>query len=399
MIRPNKAWYLLLLSLICCKKPYNPPAITAPGSYLVVEGVINSGSDSTIIKLSKTVNLSSPVITNAVLHAVVAVESDQNISFPLTETTNGNYVSAGLNLDNTHNYRLSIKTSNSEQYSSDFVAVLNAPPIDSVSYGIEGNELNIYSNTHDPTNTVKYYRWDYQETWIFHSTYDSQSVSNGDTVLQRTANQQVYQCWASDTSSNIIIGSSAKLSKDVIVNNPITSIASSSEKLTTKYSILVRQYALTGDAYNFWTNLKTNTEQLGGIFDAQPSQLNGNIHCITNPSEPVIGYISVGNISSQRIFITNQQLPGWVTTPAYPLSVCPLDTEYIVIYLAPHMRLPVYEEDQYYNYDKSIFSGLLLIPVEPVGLPGQPVTGHSGSFPLCVDCTLRGTTKQPGFWK
>jgi hypothetical protein len=124
--------------MISCRKPYNPPAIASPNSYLVVEGIINIGTDSTIIKLSKTLKLSSGTTTNPVLQAMVYVQSDQNVIFPLTETTNGNYVSAGLNLDNTHKYRLSIKTADNLQYLSDYVTVLNSPPIDSISYDTKG---------------------------------------------------------------------------------------------------------------------------------------------------------------------------------------------------------------------------------------------------------------------
>ncbi|MBS1527583.1 MAG: DUF4249 domain-containing protein, partial [Bacteroidetes bacterium] len=29
-----------------CRKPFQPPAVTAPNSYLVIEGSVNSGSDS-----------------------------------------------------------------------------------------------------------------------------------------------------------------------------------------------------------------------------------------------------------------------------------------------------------------------------------------------------------------
>ena len=42
-----------------CRKPYSPPITTANVNYLVVEGVINSGADSTIIKLSRTTPLSN----------------------------------------------------------------------------------------------------------------------------------------------------------------------------------------------------------------------------------------------------------------------------------------------------------------------------------------------------
>src|SRR5271165_2307623 len=99
MIKPNKAFCLLLFCLLCCRKPYNPAAISSPGSYMVVEGVINSGSDSTIIKLSKTVNLNSKTTVNPVLGASVTVESDQNTNFPLLDADGtGSYTSAGFNL-------------------------------------------------------------------------------------------------------------------------------------------------------------------------------------------------------------------------------------------------------------------------------------------------------------
>jgi hypothetical protein len=392
----NKKISIVLASMLIifgsCKKPYNPPAISATGSYLVVEGVINSGTDSTIIKLSQTVNLSSNATPNPVLGAVLTVESDQNAVYPLTETGNGNYVSSGLNLDNTRRYRLRIKTA-TEVYLSDFVAVLNSPPIDSVNFAVQNNGIQIYANTHDPQNNTRYYRWDFTETWIFHSNYASGFYSNGDTVLGRGINQQIYTCWGNNASSTIILGSSAKLTKDVIVNSPITSIGSTSEKLGSEYSILVRQYALTGDAYNFWDNLKKNTEQLGGIFDAQPSQINGNIHSITNPLEPVIGYISVGSTTNQRIFIKNQQLPAWLPTPAY--NNCVLDTEYYVYY-APGAKNPVNQVNQYINYNKGAINPL--IPIDAIAPPQHPPIGYTASSPSCVDCTLRGTNIQPSFW-
>src|ERR1700743_1983437 len=107
---------LLLVLTAGCKKPYNPPIVASATGYLVVEGVIKSSADSTIIKLSHSVNVSSKVTLSPVLHAVVAVQSDAGASFPLTETSNGNYVSAGLNLDKLRTYRLSIKTQDSKQY-------------------------------------------------------------------------------------------------------------------------------------------------------------------------------------------------------------------------------------------------------------------------------------------
>jgi len=396
MIKPPKVCYLLLFSLLCCKKPFTPAVIASSGSYLVVEGVINSGSDSTIIKLSKTVKLSDAVVTNPVSQAVVFVESDQHAQYPLTETTNGNYTSAGLNLDNSHTYRLSIKTADNKQYYSDFVPVLNSPPIDSIYFTTTSNSVNINSATHDATNAAKYFRWDYTETWIIHPPFNSGYISNGDTVLTRTASQQIYTCWQSDTSSVIVLGSSAKLAKDVIVGNPITSISSSSPKIASEYSIFVHQYALTGDAYTFWTNLKKNTEQLGSIFDAEPTQISGNIHSTTNPSEPVIGYISVGSTTSQRLFITIYQLPHWASNYNAPPD-CEL-TSCLYIYYPPNSKIPENQVNEFINYKRG--ATYPLIPIAPIQPPGAPKPlGYTASTPECTDCTLHGTNIEPSFWK
>ena len=129
MKRERVAHALLIFAVVVgCKKPYDPPVINSPGSYLVVEGVINNGADSTIIKLSRTVNLSSKTILNPVIGGTLAVESDQSATYPLQELGGGRYGIAGLNLDSTRKYRLRIQASG-EQYLSDLVPVVNAPPI------------------------------------------------------------------------------------------------------------------------------------------------------------------------------------------------------------------------------------------------------------------------------
>ncbi len=372
-----------VISFMACKKPYNPPALTGNGSYLVVEGVVNSGADSTVIKLSRTVNIASKVTANPELHAVVTVESDQGANFPLTEIANGKYVSAGLNLNNSRTYRLSIKTSDNKQYQSDLVPVLVTPPIDSIGFNIitlPVTGIQIYVNTHDLSNTTKYFRWDYDEAWTFHAKYISYYVSTGSALAIRLPSQAITYCYTNDVSSDIVLGTSAKLQQDIIYQAPIVFIASTSEKIETEYSILLRQYALTPDAYNFWINLKKNTEQLGSIFDAQPSQLEGNIHCITNPSEPVIGYISACAVSSKRVIISNLQLPAWL--PTYPYS-CEQDTD----------------KKPYDIYNDLVLDSGHFIPTGPPPINGALPSIFYYSTRECADCTIRGSIIPPPFFK
>ncbi len=373
---------ILLITLIwSCKKPYNPPVVTAPNSYLVVEGVIDPGSDSTIINLSSTTNIGVKGVSPVLKAALVVEGSQQSNTYPLIEIGNGKYAYPGLNLTGSKQYRLRIVLQSGKTYISDFEDAKITPPIDSLNYIIQSGGLQINSAAHDATNNTRYYRWLYNETWEFHPSLSSSSIYDGVYVRPRFKNELIYTCWGNDTSSNVLLNSSAKLVQDVISGNAITFIPSTSEKIAVRYSILLKQYALTSNAYNFWQNLRKNTEQLGSIFDAQPSQLVGNIHCLTVSTEPVIGYVSVSTVSTKRIFIENRKLPAWGTIPFY--TNCKEDT---VKFADVNARFRLYN------------GHLLLIPTRELKDKNGSGIGYLGSTPECADCTLRGSTKQPVFW-
>src|ERR1700712_359801 len=129
-MKKNILIIMLIVAVYGCKKPYNPPVISSPNSYLVVEGVINNGTDATVIKLSRTVPLSSKDKPQPELGAEVSVENEHNESIFLSDNfNNGQYTAGVLQLDNTLKYRLKIRTNSGQSYQSDFVAVKNTPDI------------------------------------------------------------------------------------------------------------------------------------------------------------------------------------------------------------------------------------------------------------------------------
>lgn len=396
-----------------CKKSYTPPAINSPGSYLVVEGVINTFLGPTTIKLSKTVNLSAASANNPVLGATVTIENDKGGTYPVPEVGNGVYVSAVLNLDNTANYRLRIKTADNREYVSDFVPVVNSPPIDSVSFAVKSDGIQMYVSTHGPQNNTRFYRWEYEETWVLHTAFFSLYKSNGDTVTERDIyNDQIYQCWKSDTSTAIVLATSSGLSQDVIANAPVTFVEAGSRKLdgsqsqifeqrqpeTNAYSILVKQYALTRDAYNYWVNIKKNTQDIGQLFDPQPTEIRGNIHSVTNPLEPVLGYISAGGMTTQRMFIDNGQIPGQWTLNS-PYDGCKIDSLYLDTLIKGDV-VRTNEENTAFNLNRGTEAIDLQIPINAIfDLFTGSIIGHTGGSPQCVDCTLQGTNQTPDFWQ
>jgi hypothetical protein len=375
-------YILLILSIVNCKEKYLPPITSPATGYLVVEGFINSGLEPTSITLTRTNRLYDTANIVYEHNAAVEIESENNEIFPLPESGNGVYVSLPLSLNKNEKYRLRINTQDGKEYVSDFTPVKSTPPIDDITWKREDNGLKIYVNTHDSLNNIKYYQWTYEETWEIHSAYISimayiidptTNLITGITITAPPIDSSKYTCWQSENSTDIILGSSEKLSTAKIYL-PILSIKQGSEKLSVLYSINVKQYALSHDAYLFHQKIKKNTEQLGSIFDPQPSELKGNIHCITNPAEIVVGFVDISEEQKKRIFISNAQVPDWnYNTDCHT-------------YIIPNQA------------DNINLSGPGLVPLYPRTMRGLAVIDFYASTISCVDCTTRGTNIKPSFW-
>ncbi|RWY46005.1 DUF4249 domain-containing protein [Mucilaginibacter gilvus] len=378
-------YLVLLIAGIACKKPYSPTLAATANNYLVVEGFINSGNDSTLIKLSHTVNLGDTVSTAAERSAALTVEGNGK-TYQLNEIKAGVYAAAPLNLDASQKYHLRIKLSNGKEYLSDDSEVKLTPPVDTITYDIKSSGLQINVSAHDPAANTRYYRWDYDETWLFHAKYISNyRVVNGD-ILPRTSDDQVFICFGNHSSSTVTLASTVKLASDVVNNAPITNIIPTSEKVSLRYSILIKQYALTAEAFAFWENLRKNTEQLGSIFDALPSEIKGNIHNTTDAKEPVVGFISVGTMTSKRIFVDKDDLPkSWLVE--YPYD-CQQDSTYFVNPLSRANDVAAF-----------IISGIYLPTYAITGPKGGPAIGYGRANPFCADCTSRGVKRRPDFWR
>jgi Domain of unknown function (DUF4249) len=374
----------LLLALIngfACRQPYFPPIAKTNLGYLVVDGTIISGQDSTVINLSRTQNINDSIYfsNNPETGATVSVVGASGDSYNLFEQSAGRYVTDQLPLNTNELYRLKIVTTNGNQYLSDSMPVKITPPIDSISGQLQGDGMHITVSTHDPRNNTRYYRWNYTETWEYNSAYESAYIydPSNNTVVLRDTNDYIFTCWRSNQSTDLSLGSSAKLSQDIIYEQPLILIPLGSQKLAVEYSILVKQYALDVNSYNFWQILQQNTEQLGSLFDAQPSELTGNVHNTANANEPVLGYVSVSTIQQQRIFIPEPT--SWIYPPLQGCSetLVPNNPDTLAFYFTT-------------SY----------IPVSADVDPATGTTvGYFSSFGPCVDCTEQGgTTVKPPFW-
>jgi hypothetical protein len=383
-----KIFICFFLVVVCyaCRDKYESPVNSPATGYLVVEGFINTGQGGTTVTLSRVNRLTEPIIAK-VRGASVQIENDNNQVYALAETANGVYTSGQLILDGSRNHRLRIRTADNKIYLSAFAKARNTPAIDSVSWTYDDSGVQIYANAHDDNNNTRYYRWEYEQAWEIHSPFlpilkyvftpipggNRNSVTwiypDGDVDTSK------FRCWQYSNSTTVLIGSTAQLTKDVI-RMPMVFIQRRSRPISVLYSILVKQFAISKEEYEFLDIMRKNTEITGSIFDAQPSQLKGNIACVTNPGEPVIGYVGVSTIEQKRIFIRNHQLPGWNYSSGCEETPFANQTDSIAIALA-----------------RALFPTV----IHTLTPPNRIDTFYATPGP-CIDCTLLGTQQKPSFW-
>lgn len=377
----NKVKILLSVALVVflggCREKYEPDVTSSNSQFLVVEGIINAGSGQTNITLSKTFKLDDSARLRYEPNAQVVVEGEDNSVRPLTSLGNGTYRSPDLGLTVGQKYRLRINTPDGKEYLSDFVTAKETPDIDSVGWRQTSEGVRFYVNTDDPTNNTRYYKWDFDETWEIRTFYQSYYIYENGVVRERTPSEDVSTCWKHGKSNQIIVGSSARLQSDVMFEAPVNFIGKNDEKLSVRYSILVRQSALDKAGFEFYELMKRNTESVGTVFDPQPSEIWGNIRCVTNPGEMVIGYVSIATVNEKRIFVSNTELQSW-TFPQY----CPTTN------VANHPD------------SLSLAFNTGLSPVDAIYSPSAPVIiGYVTSSKPCVECTARaGSLVRPSFW-
>ncbi len=374
---------LLMLVFQTCKEPFEAVSRFKNSNFLVVEGFINAGEGATRIKLSRVIPLNQKSELIPESGATIFIEDDQNTEYALNNNGNGEYESAILNLDVVADYRLRIEL-NGKTYLSDFTTPATTPPIDSVNWKRDQDDfITIYANTHDPSNGTLYYKWEYEEVWEVRSTFRSDWAWENGAPRARTIDESrsMYYCWKYDKNDDLLIATSAKLTSDVISLFPLKTFYITDPRLGWRYSVLVKQRALTLEEFEYLQLMKKNTSDLGSFFDSQPSQQTGNIRCTTS-DEPVIGYIGAYTSHTKRFFLHREAISDFpYTTPCG-------DPVGNVLLSDPNFST-------FLNY---------WIPLEPIyttieGDDAPVVAGFQIGRDYCTDCRLTaGTASKPDFW-
>lgn len=377
--------FLVFLLAIGCKEPFEPDLSEENLRILTVEGYLDTDGKPSELYLGFTRRIYGenfgPGSTPA-LGAQVYLEGNSGVRYQLSDQGEGFYLFEE-DIPENETYQLRIFLDETNSYTSEPIRPMVSTPIEDIGFDKDDCGVEIYVTTRG-SQDVDDFIWTFEETYSFSPKFVSPFIYRPETknVETRWPEETIYLCYRTLTSTDLLLETSSNFDENVIFKKAITRIEPGDERLSTRYSILVSQMALAPEAAEFWEIMKKNTDDIGTIFSPMPSNITGNITNDQDPETPVIGFVSLGVIQQQRLFIEVQEVSPW-TNDLRDYFDCELDPDTV--------SASGFEER---------FSTGVKFPAMAVYPEGSSVPiGYRAALRRCVDCTLRGSNVKPDFWQ
>jgi Domain of unknown function (DUF4249) len=299
--------------LSACVDSFSDPALEKiKEQKLIVDGLITTDLERFKVTLSKSKAPLDPEILDFVTDAKVRVVDDLQNQFQLLHT--------GLGIYQTENpqraivgrsYKVVIEFQNGKKYESAPELVRPVPPIDSLKYqfvegrDIKGNKSPYFEVTGDFRDAPAkgdYYRWTW--THYLYLQYCENNVDNITKTLYRTP--CCDDCW---TPKRIYGG--INLTDDYLFNGkkivqPLLNVPYNSRR---PFYLDVHLYSISKEAHQYWKSVKTQINNIGGIFDNPPTTIQGNIKNVANTEEQVLGFFGVSATVDKQIYVLRSKTP------------------------------------------------------------------------------------------
>ncbi len=376
--------YLLLL-LIGCTYPFETNDVPFERS-VVVSGTFTDEYTRHEITLSYSApieNVRADYVENA---SVWIVENGSNridfleISPGIYQTTDSVAGQSGAS------YQLFFTTSEGRNYSSSENTLQASPEITDIK---STYRTSFSSTTDDPVggiqflvdtereeNAGEFFRYEYREDFLILAPFESRFrliIINDtlDSLAPRV--EDIHICYGDDESDNIILANASLTSGPTISDIPITYVPETVGKLRHRYALTVSQYAINADAYTYYENIKNGLESGGSLFETQQGTLAGNIVCLDDPSETVLGYFEVSGSSSYREFFDFEDLDPRLSEP--PSGCTPDD---IILVHRDTLRMNMGRLIMYQISPDSAYYAMTRLG--------------------CADCTISASSQPPSYW-
>lgn len=396
--------FLFALAFCTCVDPYYPD-LKGYESLLVVRALITDEAVPYEVRLSRSFQ-NADSIPDKIKDATVYVSDEAGKITSFQNCGNGTYVTQPETFrgETGKTYTLHISTADGKEYISDPATMLPVPGIDSLYYEKDidfsgaNNEImqgiRFYVDTDKNQGETRYLRWEYEETWKFRlSDYQRYDYYADTLILPRTIT--IENCWKTAKSTDIMIASIPDPGEASLKRAPICFVASAgSDRLLVQYSILAKQYSISGEAYEYLNDLMLLDEAGGTIFDKQPFPVISNIKNLNDPGEKVLGFFQVSAVTKKRISVTANVM-NELDLPYYHYNCTRYEVNPLDFHVEGSMA-PVMTWDELYNMfvgaDQYMF-------IEPIYDPKtHQLIDLAFTERECSDCELTGSSLKPEWW-
>jgi len=391
------------LILICftifmngCIEPFETTNLTFE-NILVVEGRLTNENKKHTIQLSRTFQVDSSTPTPE-QNAKVFIIENNNITHSFTEQEPGVYIT-----DNSFSakantiYQLKIETQNGKTYSSTDQNLTETAQLEEVNFKVtkkqfeDEDEVQITVNTFSSNSEANNFLYEYEETYKIVSRYWSHLTFDTSVypplVIKKVNPDDTRFCYNTRFSNEILQTETSSLSENRIIDFKVRSIPPLDFILRDRYSILVKQYVQTLNAYSYFETLNKFSTSENVFAQSQVSFIQGNIFSETDSEEKVIGFFEVNSVATKRLFfdkedVVQDQFSEFPIT-CEPKRFAKFDSEG-----NRPLENALRNDYIFYNFGDAGF-----IEVEdnndlPFILVKRP----------CGDCTVFGTSVKPDFW-
>ena len=370
---------------------------------LVVEGKILAGTKS-IIYLSHTTPIGDFTKGEPIQNANITIIGENGYTSTKAEfdIENSRYTIPTYELPDDTQYALKIEL-DGETYQSQFQPLLSTPEIEEVIWKEQSEGISLLVSTNGNQHGSRNYMWTYDEDWEIHAEMDfTKPLSVGQWWYNKMdypiegENPYLY-CWMHNESSLIHIYNTNELTENKVKDQEFLFIPIDDIRISYIYSILVKQACLSDEVYEYYRLMRLYTQESSGIFNPTPTEIEGNVKCISNPNLKINGVVMASNITSKRIFIYASEFQN-------------LTSEYSNCY--PTMGVDVFTGIAKDDYgwrsawlNEANSNGAFIYLQKSEAIKYHPsytdLNQYSELYPAtCMDCrkTKGSTKKRPDFW-
>lgn len=394
-----------ILILCCCSLIYTciEPIEFTTNSFntnLVVNSIITDEFKTQKIELSRTIPIDSLNLSPE-KDANVSVVDDTGLTYNFKENGAGVYTSINqFAAQADRKYTLNIETKDGNKYVSSPQPVPAKSTIKEITAGIENNSLTqkpefLFKVSSDiTTNTGQYYRYEYDETYKIRTPLwnPRKIVIISDTIPYKFDLVQkdplidgVGFCFPNKQSKAVFLTETVSLAQDQVIGFPLRQIPIESYIVGIRYSILVKQYVLNQNTYNFYSLMEKFSDPDDIFSQTQVGNIPSNISSVNNPEQDkVIGFFEVSSVSKKRLFVNRKDFTESPFINYELLALCAERREPQIVDdfnrspLLNHLRIGwVYQTDS------------------ETPDPNRP---YRLTIKICGDCTHLGPAKTPDFW-